>query len=84
VLSGENMKANELLHRRLTVEDAADAHIAALERAPDIGVGTYIVSAPTPFVPNDAVALKHDARAVIARYFPMLRRFTRRVAGPCR
>src|SRR3954464_3407402 len=35
-LSGENMKANELLHRRLTVEDAARAHIAALDRAPEI------------------------------------------------
>ncbi len=32
--SGENLKANELLHRRLTVEDAVDAHIAALDRAP--------------------------------------------------
>jgi UDP-glucose 4-epimerase len=69
VLSGENMKANELLHRRLTVEDAADAHIAALERAPGVGFGTYIVSASTPFVRSDAAELKRDARAVIARYF---------------
>ncbi|UVO52340.1 NAD(P)-dependent oxidoreductase [Sphingomonas sp. SUN019] len=69
-LPGENMKANELLHRRLTVEDAADAHLAALERAPGVGFGTYIVSAPTPFAPGDAAALRHDAPAVIARYFP--------------
>jgi UDP-glucose 4-epimerase len=69
-LSGENMKANELLHRRLTVEDAARAHIAALERAPEIGVGTFIVSAPTPFAREDCVALKQDAAAVIVRYFP--------------
>lgn len=69
-LTGENMKANELLHRRLTVEDAAHAHLAALERAPGVGFGTYIVSAPTPFERSDAAALKHDARAVIARYFP--------------
>lgn len=69
-LSGENMKANELLHRRLTVEDAARAHLLALDRAPDIGFGTFIVSAPTPFARIDCAALKHDAAAVIARHFP--------------
>ena len=67
---GENLKANELLHRRLTVEDAARAHVAALEKAPEIGFGTYIVSAPTPFTRDDAAALKRDAVAVIARHFP--------------
>ena len=69
-LSGENMKANELLHRRLTVEDAAEGHMVALERAPEIGFGTFILSAPTPFVPDDVAALKADAPGVIARYFP--------------
>ncbi len=67
---GENLKANELLHRRLTVEDAARAHLAALNQAPQIGFGTYIVSAPTPFARDEAAALKHDARALIARHFP--------------
>lgn len=69
-LSGENMKANELLHRRLTVEDAADAHLAALDRAPDFGFETFIISAPTPFKRSDAAELQRDAPAVIARYFP--------------
>lgn len=69
-LSGENRKANELLHRRLTVEDAADAHVLALERAADIGFDTFILSAPTPVARADVVALKADAPAVIARYFP--------------
>ncbi|KQS04394.1 oxidoreductase [Sphingomonas sp. Leaf357] len=69
-LAGENMKANELLHRRLTVEDAADAHIVALDRATDIGSGTFIVSAPTPFARDDAADLKRDAPSVILRYFP--------------
>lgn len=69
-LSGENMKANELLHRRLTVEDAARAHIAALDRAPEIGFGSFIVSAPTPFDRSECGELKRDAAAVIARYFP--------------
>ena len=47
--TGENLKANELLHRRLTVEDAADAHLAALDGAPALGFDTFILSAPTPF-----------------------------------
>jgi UDP-glucose 4-epimerase len=68
--SGENMKANELLHRRLTVHDAAAAHLVALERAPAIGFGTFIVSATTPFARDETTALKRDARAVIARHFP--------------
>ena len=69
-LSGENMKANELLYRRLTAEDAARAHLRALEQAPEIGFDVFIVSAPTPFARADCAALKADAGAVIARYFP--------------
>jgi UDP-glucose 4-epimerase len=69
-LSGENMKANELLHRRLTVHDAADAHLVALEQAPTIGFGTFIVSAATPFARDETHELKRDAPAVIARHFP--------------
>jgi nucleoside-diphosphate-sugar epimerase len=69
-LSGENMKANEFLNRRLTVEDAAEAHILGLDRAPAIGFGIFVVSAPTPFRPSDARALQRDAAAVIARYYP--------------
>ncbi len=68
--SGENLKANELLHRRLTVEDAARAHLAALERAPEVGHCVFVISAPTPFARADCVALKADAPAVIARAFP--------------
>lgn len=67
---GENLKANEFLNRRLTVEDAARAHLAALRRAPEIGCATYLVSAPTPFAREDAAELKRDARAFIARHFP--------------
>ncbi|MGN6820049.1 MAG: NAD-dependent epimerase/dehydratase family protein [Sphingomonas sp.] len=69
-LSGENMKANEFLNRRLTVEDCARAHIVALDRAPAIRFRTYVVSAPTPFARSDVAQLKQDAPAVIARLFP--------------
>jgi nucleoside-diphosphate-sugar epimerase len=69
-LTGANMKANEFLNRRLTVEDAARAHVVALEKAPDIGFGTFVLSAPTPFSRDDCAELRADAPAVIARYFP--------------
>jgi nucleoside-diphosphate-sugar epimerase len=69
-LSGANLKANELLHRRLTVEDAAEAHIAALDRAPQLGFDIFIVSAPPPFDRAEAAELKQDAAAVITRHFP--------------
>jgi nucleoside-diphosphate-sugar epimerase len=69
-LSGENTKANELLHRRLTVEDAAEAHVVALHKAPALGFDTFILSAPPPFVRADCEARIEDAPAAIARCFP--------------
>ncbi|KMS52608.1 oxidoreductase [Novosphingobium barchaimii LL02] len=68
VPSGPNLKANEFLNRRLTVADAALAHLAALERIG--GCETFILSAPPPFAREDAAELAVDARAVIARQFP--------------
>jgi UDP-glucose 4-epimerase len=68
--SEPNTKANELLFRRLTVEDAAEAHVVALREAPRIGFDTFIISAPTPFARSDCEQLLHDAPAVVARYFP--------------
>lgn len=68
--AGENLKANELLYRRLTVEDAARAHLLALEQAPRIGFDVLIVSAPCPFTRDDAAALGHDAAALVAARFP--------------
>jgi UDP-glucose 4-epimerase len=67
---GENLKSVELLYRRLTVEDAAMAHVVALESPHLKGCQTYIVSAPTPFARADAQALKTDAARVIRRLFP--------------
>lgn len=69
-LGGLNLKANEFLHRRLTVEDAARAHVAALDRAASLGFDLFVLSAPTPFARTDAEALKRDAAAVVSRYFP--------------
>ena len=68
--SGENTKANEFLFRRLSAEDAAEAHVVALAKAPQIGFDTFIVSAMTPFSPADCRELIVDAPGVVARYFP--------------
>lgn len=64
-----NTKVNELLYRRVDLEDVVTAHTAALERANDIGFGRYIVSATTPFTAADLGELRSDARAVVRRYF---------------
>src|SRR5262249_37144561 len=53
IQSGENTKANEFLYRRLTVEDAAEAHVHALQLEPKLGFDTFIISALTPFHPDD-------------------------------
>jgi len=68
--SDANTKANELLFRRLTVEDAAEAHVGALEKAPNLGFDVFIVSAQTPFRREDCTELIGDAPSVVARYFP--------------
>jgi len=66
----DNLKVNELLYRRVDLEDAVTAHRLALERAPALGFGRYIVSATTPFTREDLAALRHDAPAVLARRVP--------------
>jgi len=65
-----NLKVNEFLHRRVDLVDVVDAHLRAARRAPDIGFGRYIVSATTPFTPDDLDELAVDAAAVIIRLFP--------------
>jgi nucleoside-diphosphate-sugar epimerase len=68
--TGPNIKANEFLNRRLTVEDAAEAHVAALAKAAALGFQTFILSAPPPFARDECAELLHDAPVVIARHFP--------------
>jgi UDP-glucose 4-epimerase len=65
-----NLKVNELLYRRVDLADVVDAHLRALERAPALRFGRYIVSATTPFRPADAAQLRVDAPAVVERRFP--------------
>jgi UDP-glucose 4-epimerase len=65
-----NLKVNELLYRRADLEDVVEAHRLALDRAPDLGFARYIVSATTPFTPDDLAELRTDAPAVVRRAFP--------------
>ncbi|EMI22506.1 NAD-dependent epimerase/dehydratase [Rhodopirellula maiorica SM1] len=67
---GANLKANEFLYRRVAVEDAAEAHVIALENIKGKGCKTYVISAPTPFNRDDCRSLVTDAASVIASYFP--------------
>jgi len=65
-----NAKVNELLNRRVDIEDVVSAHVAALDAAPTIGFGRYIVSATTPLQPDDVAELGTAAAAVVARRVP--------------
>ncbi|EIT98948.1 NAD-dependent epimerase/dehydratase family protein [Mycobacteroides abscessus] len=66
----DNVKANEYLYRRVDLADVVDAHLLAAERGPEIGWAKYVISATTPFSPDDAAQLRTDPGAVVARYFP--------------
>lgn len=64
-----NAQANELLYRRVDVEDVVSAHLLAMERAPRIGFRRYIISATTPFTREDLAMLRRDAAAVVRGLF---------------
>ena len=64
-----NAKANEFLFRRVDLEDVVSAHVAAMERAPAIGFGRYVISATTPFSRADLQALRDDPETVVAARF---------------
>ncbi len=65
-----NLKQNELLHRRVELEDVVAAHLLAIERAPGLGLARYIISATTPFTRDELGELRVDAPAVVRRRFP--------------
>jgi nucleoside-diphosphate-sugar epimerase len=65
-----NLKVNELLYRRADIADMVEAHRLALQRAPELGFGRYIISATTPFTREDLAELHADAPAVVKRHHP--------------
>ncbi|NIA67668.1 NAD(P)-dependent oxidoreductase [Pelagibius litoralis] len=66
----DNMKTNELLSRRADLEDIVSAHLLAAKQAASIGFGRYIISATTPFSPEDLEDLREDASSVVRRRVP--------------
>jgi UDP-glucose 4-epimerase len=65
-----NLKLLELLHRRVDIQDVVDAHLLALQRAPDVGFQRFIISATSPFDQADLGALRGQTSAVLRRIFP--------------
>lgn len=66
----DNLKVNEYLHRRVDIEDVVSAHLLAARQATTLGFRRYIVSATSPFRPEDMAALRVDAPLVVQRRVP--------------
>jgi UDP-glucose 4-epimerase len=65
-----NAKANELLYRRVDIEDVVSAHLLAARHAPSVGFAKYIISATTPFSRDDVAELRNNAPQVVRRCVP--------------
>jgi UDP-glucose 4-epimerase len=68
--SDDNVKANEYLFRRVDLEDVVSAHVLAAKHAPAIGFGRYIISATTPFSPEDLLDLRSNTPLVVRHRVP--------------
>lgn len=68
--SEDNLKANEFLYRRVDIEDVVSSHFLAMDQAPRLGFDKFIITATTPFRPEDAPALGRDTAAVLTKYYP--------------
>ena len=63
----DNIKVTEYLYRRVDLEDVVSAHLLAAEHAPAVGFRRYIISATTPFSPDDLLDLRADAALAVRR-----------------
>jgi UDP-glucose 4-epimerase len=68
--SDDNIKVNEYLNRRVAIDDVVTAHLLAARHAPAIGFARYIISATTPFLPEDLPGLRVDAPRVVRQRVP--------------
>lgn len=68
-----NLKVNELLYRRVDLADLVGACFSALDRAPALGFGRYIISATTPFDSGQAAEARHSLEALVDARFPLWR-----------
>lgn len=65
-----NLKLNDLLYRRVAIEDALEAHLLAAANAPTLGFARYVISATTPFGREDLADLARDTPSVLRRKIP--------------
>ena len=65
-----NIKTNELLFRRVDLEDVVQAHLRAIDKAPIIGFDRFIISATTPFSSEDLQELRDNAPLGVERRVP--------------
>jgi UDP-glucose 4-epimerase len=67
--STPNAQANELLYRRVDIEDVVSAHLLAIESA-GTAFRRYIISATAPFTRDDLPMLRRNLPTVMRRLFP--------------
>ncbi|RLM22668.1 hypothetical protein BIY29_11790 [Brenneria alni] len=71
----DNAKVNELLYRRVDIEDAVNAHLsAALTYKPENGFDRFIISSTTPFRKGHCPLLNKNPDAVVGKLFPHYRK----------
>jgi UDP-glucose 4-epimerase len=58
------------LYRRVDLHDVVSAHLLALRKVHELTFDKYIISATTPFGPQDLAPLRRDAKEVVRRLFP--------------
>jgi nucleoside-diphosphate-sugar epimerase len=66
----DNVQANEMLCRRVDIEDVVSAHVLAIKKAAELGFRRYVISASTPFETSDLMDLRREAQNVVCRLFP--------------
>lgn len=66
----ENAQLNELLYRRVDIEDVVKAHLLAIDKAATLGFGRYIISAASSFTTADLSWLRTKPEDVVFKYFP--------------
>lgn len=66
----DNLQVCELLYRRVDLADVVQAHLLAIERAPELGFDRFIVSATTPFETSDRARLRGDPAGALDRHVP--------------
>lgn len=64
----DNLQVCELLYRRVDLADVVEAHLLAIERAPELGFDRFIISATTPFDASDLERLRRDPAGALDRH----------------